>query len=107
MYNAGVIYQLSQDDKYAHYVRDMLLEYAKLYPTLDVHPKRKVKSQNPGKLFWQSLNEAMWLVYTIQAYDLVHDALSAANIKTIENYHKASHQPLIRYITMVRGLQPV
>ncbi|WP_412085936.1 heparinase II/III family protein [Pseudoalteromonas agarivorans] len=85
MYNAGVIYQLSQDDKYAHYVRDMLLEYAKLYPTLDVHPKRKVKSQNPGKLFWQSLNEAMWLVYTIQAYDLVHDALSAANIKTIEN----------------------
>ncbi|TMO72813.1 alginate lyase [Pseudoalteromonas sp. S3785] len=85
MYNAGVIYQLSQDEKYAHYVRDMLLAYAKLYPTLDVHPKRKVKSQNPGKLFWQSLNEAMWLVYTIQAYDLVHDALSDTNIKTIEN----------------------
>ncbi|TMO81444.1 alginate lyase [Pseudoalteromonas sp. S3776] len=85
MYNAGVIYQLSQDEKYAHYVRDMLLAYAKLYPTLDEHPKRKVKSQNPGKLFWQSLNEAMWLVYTIQAYDLVHDALSDTNIKTIEN----------------------
>jgi len=84
MYNAGVIYQLSKDDKYANYVRDMLLAYAQLYPTLDVHPKRKVKSQNPGKLFWQSLNEAMWLVYTIQAYDLVHDTLSAANIKTIE-----------------------
>ncbi len=85
MYNAGVIYQLSKDEKYANYVRDMLLAYAQLYPTLDVHPKRKVKSQNPGKLFWQSLNEAMWLVYTIQAYDLVHDTLSAANIKTIED----------------------
>lgn len=85
MYNAGVIYQLSKDEKYANYVRDMLLAYAELYPTLDVHPKRKVKSQNPGKLFWQSLNEAMWLVYTIQAYDLIHDSLSAKNIKTIED----------------------
>lgn len=84
MYNAGLIYQLSQDKKYAHYVRDMLLEYAELYPTIDVHPKRKVKSQNPGKLFWQSLNEAVWLVHTIQAYDLVYDALEQTDIKTIE-----------------------
>eukprot|EP00487_Bulimina_marginata_P011867 TRINITY_DN7776_c0_g2_i1.p1 TRINITY_DN7776_c0_g2~~TRINITY_DN7776_c0_g2_i1.p1 ORF type:complete len:244 (+),score=66.94 TRINITY_DN7776_c0_g2_i1:458-1189(+) len=85
MYNAGIIYQLSEDDKYADYVRDMLLEYAALYPTLDVHPKRKVKSQNPGKLFWQSLNEAMWLVYTIQAYDLIYDSLSDAQVKVIED----------------------
>ena len=85
MYNAGIIYQISQDDKYANYVRDMLLEYAKLYPTLGLHPKRKMDSQNPGKFFWQSLNEAMWLVYTIQAYDLIHDSLSAEHIKTIED----------------------
>lgn len=84
MYRAGIIYQLSQQQKYADYVRDMLLEYATLYPTLDVHPQRKVNSQNPGKLFWQSLNEAMWLVYTIQAYDLVHDALTDQQSNTIE-----------------------
>lgn len=84
MYNAGMIYQLTQDKKYANYVRDMLFEYAELYPTLDVHPKRKMKSQNPGKFFWQSLNEAVWLVYTIQAYDLIHDSLDAAEIKNIE-----------------------
>ncbi len=84
MFNAGIIYQLSQDKKYADYVRDMLLAYADLYPTIDVHPKRKVKSQNPGKLFWQSLNEAVWLVYTIQAYDLVIDALNTAHIEKIE-----------------------
>ncbi len=84
MYRAGIIYQLSQEQKYADYVRNMLLQYATLYPSLDVHPKRKVKSQNPGKLFWQSLNEAMWLVYTIQAYDLVHDALTDQQINTIE-----------------------
>ncbi|MBQ4859981.1 heparinase II/III family protein [Pseudoalteromonas sp. MMG007] len=85
MYSAGVIYQLSQDEKYANYVRDMLLEYAELYPTLGLHPKRKMNSQNPGKFFWQSLNEAMWLVYTIQAYDLIHDSLSDENKKVIED----------------------
>ena len=85
MYDAGIMYQLSQDKKYADFVRDMLLAYAELYPTLDVHPKRKVKSQNPGKLFWQSLNEAVWLVHTIQAYDLIHDSLDAVQQEKIEN----------------------
>ena len=85
MYGAGIIYQLSQEQKYADFVRDMLLEYAALYPTLDVHPKRKVKSQNPGKLFWQSLNEAMWLVYTIQAYDLIIETLTDQDINDIEH----------------------
>jgi oligo-alginate lyase len=84
MYNAGIIYQLSQDKTYADYVRNMLLAYAQLYPTLDLHPARKVKSQNSGKLFWQSLNEAVWLVHTIQAYDFVYGALSAQDIKRIE-----------------------
>ncbi|MBU2222784.1 MAG: heparinase II/III family protein [Gammaproteobacteria bacterium] len=84
MYNAGILYQLSQDKTYADYVRDMLLAYAQLYPTLDLHPARKVKSQNSGKLFWQSLNEAVWLVHTIQAYDFVYGALSAQDIKRIE-----------------------
>lgn len=84
MYNAGLVYQISQDAKYAQFVQNMLLQYAELYPQLDVHPKRKVKSQNPGKLFWQSLNEAMWLVYTIQAYDLVLDALDSSAAAKIE-----------------------
>lgn len=85
MYNAGVMYQLSEDKKYANYVRDMLLEYAKLYPNIGPHPKRKLNKQNPGKLFWQSLNEAMWLVHTIQAYDLIVDSLSAEEIEIIES----------------------
>lgn len=84
MYDAGIIYQISQDKRYADFVRDMLLAYSELYPTLDVHPKRKVKSQNPGKFFWQSLNEAVWLVYTIQAYDLIKDSLSVKDSQTIE-----------------------
>ncbi|GEA13054.1 hypothetical protein KUL49_34290 [Alteromonas sp. KUL49] len=84
MFNAGMVYQLSQDDKYADFVKDMLLVYADLYPTLPLHPERRVNSQNPGKFFWQSLNEAVWLVYTIQAYDLVINALSEEEQNVIE-----------------------
>ena len=83
MYNAGVTYQLSGDEKYAVFVRDMLNEYAELYPTLGIHPMKK--NQSPGKLFWQGLNESVWLVYTIQAYDCIHDFLSAEERANIEN----------------------
>lgn len=84
MFNAGMIFQISEEQKYADFVRDMLFEYAELYPTLPLHPARKMKSQNPGKFFWQSLNEAVWLVYTIQAYDLVYNGLTTTDIDKIE-----------------------
>jgi hypothetical protein len=84
MYNAGVLYQLTQEQKYADYVRDMLLQYAKMYPSLPLHPKRKKGKDNPGKLFWQSLNEAVWLVYSIQAYDLVFDGIKPKQRDIIE-----------------------
>jgi hypothetical protein len=71
---AGVLYQILNDDKYAIYVRDMLLAYAKIYPTLPLHPQER--SYARGKLFWQALNDANWLVYVSQAYDCVYDFLS-------------------------------
>ncbi|MCQ8878585.1 heparinase II/III family protein [Pseudoalteromonas shioyasakiensis] len=83
MYQAGVIYQLTGEQKYAQYVRDMLLEYVDLYPKIGLHPKQK--NQNPGKLFWQILNEAVWLVHTIQAYDAVASALSNDEQQRIED----------------------
>ncbi len=83
MYNAGLMYQITGDEKYAVFVRDMMVEYAKLYPTLGIHPEQK--NQAPGKLFWQGLNESVWLVYTIQAYDCIHDFLSAEERTNIEN----------------------
>ena len=83
MYNAGLVYQLTGDERYAVFVRDMLIEYAKLYPTLGIHPMHK--NQSPGKLFWQGLNESVWLVYTIQAYDCIHEFLSAEERTNIED----------------------
>ena len=97
MYDAGVVYQITQDDKYASYVRDMLLEYANLYPTLPLHPQRKMGKQNPGKLFWQSLNEAVWLVYTSQAYDLILSSLSSAEKTKIEN---GLFRPVVKFLSV-------
>lgn len=85
MYNAGVVYQISDNEKYADYVKSLLLDYAALYPTLGLHPQRKVNAQNPGVFFWQSLNEAVWLVNTIQAYDLIYNTLDEEDRSVIEN----------------------
>jgi len=97
MYDAGIVYQLTQDKKYAAHVRDMLLSYADLYPTLPVHPKRKVGKQNPGKLFWQSLNEAVWLVYTSQAYDFILPSLSASEKEKIET---GLFHPIVKFLSV-------
>jgi hypothetical protein len=97
MYDAGMVYQLTQDKKYASYVREMLLAYAELYPKLPLHPKRKMGKQNPGKLFWQSLNEAMWLVYTSQAYDLVLPFLTSAEKSTIE---EGLFRPMVKFLSV-------
>jgi hypothetical protein len=97
MINAGIVYQLTKDESYANYVRDMLVEYAALYPTLPLHPKRKMGKQNPGKLFWQSLNEAVWLVYTSQAYDLILSSLSKSEKLNIET---GLFRPMVKFLSV-------
>ncbi len=83
MYNAGVMYQLTGDERYAEYVRKMLKGYADMYPDLPVHPARFTKT--PGKIFYQVLNEAVWLVYAANAYDCVYDYIPADERKYIES----------------------
>lgn len=83
MYNAGVMYQLTGDKKYAEFIRRMLLKYADMYPTLPVHPKRFTKT--PGKIFYQILNEAVWLTFAANAYDCVYTYIPANERKKIEN----------------------
>lgn len=82
MQKAGVLYQILEDETYAKYVKDMLFQYAKLYPTLPIHPKPR--SYARGKIFWQCLNDSNWLVYTSQAYDCIYDYLSDEERNTLE-----------------------
>ncbi|MCU4174557.1 alginate lyase family protein [Carboxylicivirga sp. N1Y90] len=83
MKGAGVLWQLTGELRYKDYVRDMLVAYAEMYPSLGFHPVQK--SYAPGKLFWQSLNEAVWLVYTSQAYDCISGDLLEEERTLIES----------------------
>lgn len=74
MYIAGILYQLTGQNKYMVFIKEMLNKYAVLYPTLSNHPQGK--KQTPGRLFWQSLNETVWLLHTIQAYDCIYNDLT-------------------------------
>ena len=79
---AGLLFQILEDEKYAIYVRDMLLQYEQMYKDLPVHPQER--SYARGKLFWQCLNDSNWLVYVSQAYDLVYEWLSEEDRRKLE-----------------------
>ena len=82
MFNSGVLYNITGDTKYATLVKDMLLKYAVLNPTLKNHPQ--ATSASPGRIFWQALNDANWMVYAGMAYDLIYNSLSSTDRKKIE-----------------------
>ncbi|KGL61794.1 alginate lyase family protein [Polaribacter sp. Hel1_85] len=79
---AGVLYQILDDEKYAKYVKDMLMQYEAIYKTLPLHPK--TRSYARGKLFWQCLNDSNWLVYVSQAYDCIYNYLSEEERNKLE-----------------------
>lgn len=87
MLNASSLYKYTQDEKYADFVKEMLFAYSELYPTLGLHPTNK--SYATGKLFWQCLNDANWLVFASQAYDGIYDYL------TVEEHHILEHDLFI------------
>ncbi len=83
IHQGGQLYAITGDEKYRAYVRDMLLAYAELYPTLGDHPAKA--NQNVGRLFWQVLNDAMWLVHAVQGYRDVRETLTDAERVRIDN----------------------
>ena len=72
---AGNLYQITGEEKYAKYIKDHFMAYAEMYPSLPLHPTNR--SYATGKIFWQCLNDANWLVYCSQAYDCIYDYLSS------------------------------
>ena len=73
----------------------MLIQYAEMYPNLPLHPIQK--SNYRGKLFWQGLNECVWLVYTSQAYDCIYNYLNPKEREFIENN---LFKPMVEFIAI-------
>ncbi|MFT4939537.1 MAG: hypothetical protein ACI88A_002580 [Paraglaciecola sp.] len=80
---AGALYQILQDEKYALYIRDMLFQYEAMYQDLPIHPQER--SYARGTLFWQCLNDSVWLVYMSQAYDAIYDTLAVEEREQLDN----------------------
>ena len=92
---AGVLFQILEDQIYAEYVKEVLLEYTRIYKSLPIHPQPR--SYARGKIFWQCLNDANWLVYVSQAYDCVYNFLSKKERKYLE---KELFRPFADYISV-------
>lgn len=82
IYQAGLLYRITGEARYADHARDLLLAYAELYPTLGRHPAGR--GEIPGRLFWQTLNDSVWLVHGIQGYDAIRNGLTEAERARIE-----------------------
>ena len=82
MYEAGQLYQLTGEKKYADFAGKMMLAYADVYPSWGIHPAKK--EQSPGRMFWQNLNESMFLLHTAPSYGAVKETLSEEQRNKIE-----------------------
>ncbi len=99
MFNSGVLYNLTGEKKYADLTKQLFLKYAVLNPTLKNHPQ--ATSSSPGRIFWQALNDANWLVYAGMAYDLIQPSLTVAERKTII---EGAFKPEVDFVT--QDLEP-
>ena len=82
MKNAGIMFRLTGKEQYAQFIKNMLDDYAEMYPKLGPHPL--AHNQKPGRLFHQMLNETVWLLNTSQAYDGIYDWLTPEDRQNYE-----------------------
>ncbi len=82
IYDAGQLYTLTGEERYADFAGKLMLAYAEVYPSWELHPAKK--EQSPGRMFWQNLNESMWLLHVSQSYGAIKDTLSDEHRAKIE-----------------------
>ena len=80
---AGRLFLITGEQKYRDYIVELLTEYATVYPTLESNVSRD--SNPPGKLFHQTLNENMWMLYSACAYSCVYHTLEESQKRQIED----------------------
>ncbi len=94
LFNSGILYSITGKQEYADLVGRVLLQYAKLNTMLKNHPQ--ATSSSPGRIFWQALNDANWLVYTSMAYDMVYYGLKKSDRDLIT---QGAFKPEVDFIT--------
>lgn len=70
-FEMALCYQLTGDTRYAERAEEILLCYAHLYPTYQLHDRFGTTKKDAAKAFSQTLEEAQWLIELVQARDLL------------------------------------
>lgn len=73
---AGRLFLITGDDKYAQFSADLLTEYADKYLEMGFHEQKNTNP--PGRLFHQMLNEHVWMMYVGLGYSCISSHLSEA-----------------------------
>jgi len=73
---AGILYQITGDEKYARRGREILLAYADRYLSYRLHTTSGSKAVGGGRLFSQALDESVWLIPVAQGADLIWNSLT-------------------------------
>ena len=95
IFEAGLLFEASGEARYADHLIRYLDEYAGMYSDLPLHPKQK--EQTPGRLFWQSLNEAWWLVHAAQGYDKIRASLDDETKTRVED---GLFHPMVEFLSV-------
>ncbi|RVU86650.1 chondroitin lyase [Leucothrix sargassi] len=71
---AGRLFLITGDEKYAKFTADLITEYADKYLGMDFHEQKNTNP--PGRFFHQMLNEHVWMVYVGLGYSCISAWLS-------------------------------
>jgi hypothetical protein len=77
----ALMYQFTGDEAYAAAAKEILLAYADVYLTYEIHDKEGRTGDQAGaggRATAQGINEARWIIPLTWAYDLIFDQLSEA-----------------------------
>ena len=79
------LYLATDRAKYARKITSMLLDLSKKYPAYKIHDReRKYNPGTSGKLFSQSLDEAVWAIDAARAYLVASEVMSPEERRQIE-----------------------
>jgi hypothetical protein len=81
--DAGILFQVTGKARYAERGRAILLAYAQRYLSYALHDTQGRARIGGGRVGPQTLDEAVWLIPMAQGADLLWDALSEADRRTI------------------------
>ena len=81
-FKLAFMWRLDGKEEYLVRVKEILLGYADAYPGYPLDPE---KPYGQGKATFQSLDEAVWLIPLVRAYDLIREQMTPDTQKKVEN----------------------